>query len=474
MVASKLGIRHPLAVWQRWFERLMAIIALINFALILFDMSYVPWRDFYFREIPSLTQLYDPVKGIEPHRETQQYLHKVNELEEQVRQTGLDSPQVESLLEELRHLSNEMIEDNPFAVASKSGTLEKIKNQIRDRTAINSSHKAFAHFWSQDYLSQAGWQKEINFFKTYIQPQIQTNYYRGIGINGKFIDNFRLIDLPFIILFSLEFLVRTFSISRHHTGLTWQQVMLRRWYDIFLMLPFWRWLRVISVTIRLQQANLLNLEPVQAQIRYDFAANFAEELTEIVGIRLIDQIQESIQRGDLAHWLFHPETRRPYIDINNTNEMQAIAARFLHLCVYQVLPQIQPDLENLLHYTIESTLKKAPVYQQLQNVPGMSQLPTQLTERLVKDISQVTYSTMTTLLEDPVTAAHSSRLLQNFSKALQVEVQKQDNLQEIQSLLIDMLEEIKINYVKSISETGVENILEESEQLHQRIHHQLP
>ena len=39
--------------------------------------------------------------------------------------------------------------------------------------------------------------------------------------------------------------------------------------------------------------------------------------------------------------------------------------------------------------------------------------------------------------------------------------------QEIQSLLVDMLEEIKINYVKRIEEKGVEEILEESAQLRQ-------
>lgn len=472
MMPSELAIRKRPFLWNRWVERLIAIIAAVNFALVLFDMSYVPWRDFYFREIPYLTQLYDPIKGIEPHRETQKYLNKVNELETQIEQTGLDSTGVENLLQELWRLSKDMIEENPFAVANKSGTWENIKNQIREHVGINSSHKAFAFFWSQEHLSQAGWQQEINFFNTDIRPLIQTNYFRSIGTNGKFIDTFWLIDLPFVILFGLEFLVRTFSISRHYAGLTWLKAMLRRWYDIFLLLPLWRWLRVISVTIRLQQADLLDLEPVQAQIRYEFAANFAQELTEIVGIRLIDQMQESIQRGDVARWLFHAERRRRYIDINNTNEMQAIASRLLHLSVYQVLPKIQPDMEALLHYTIESILKQSPVYQQLQNVPGLSQLPIQLTENLVKDISQTSYSTLTTLLEDPVAAERANRIIQNFSNALQVEVQKQQNLQEIQSLLVDMLEEIKVNYVKSIAETGLENILEESEQLHEIIYHQ--
>jgi hypothetical protein len=216
--------------------------------------------------------------------------------------------------------------------------------------------------------------------------------------------------------------------------------MLRRWYDLFLLLPFVRWMRVIPVTIRLSQADLLNLEPVRAQIKYDFIANFAEELTELVGIRLIDQAQESIQRGDVARWLFRPETRRPYLTVNNVDEVKAIATRLLHLSIYDVLPKVQPDIETLVHHTVETALNQSPVYQQLQSVPGLSNLPNQLTEKLVADISRTTYSTLTALLEDPVAAEHSNRLIENFSKVLQLEVQKTHNLQEIQSLLVDMLE----------------------------------
>lgn len=462
---QKLTPTKPIVRRNRWFERLIAIVAVVNLCLVLFDLSYLPWRDFYFQEIPSLTQLYDPIKGIEPHRETQRYLNKVNELEQQVMQTGLQSPQVENLLQELRSLSNEMIQDNPFEVAHKTGTLAKIKNQMRDRVGKESAHEAFTTFWSQAHLSQAGWQQEINFFNTQIRPLIQSNYYRGIEVNGNFIDNFWLIDLPFVILFSLEFLARTFYISRKRAGLTWLEAMLRRWYDIFLLLPFWRWLRVIPVTIRLYQAELLNLEPVRAQINHDLVANFAEELTEVVGVRLIDQAQESIKRGDIARWLFRSETRRPYININNTNEIKAIASRLLHLSVYQVLPKIQPDIEALLRHSIESILNQSPMYQQLQSMPGMSQLPAQLTEKLATDLSQTAYSTLTTFLEDPVAAELWNRIIQNFSEALEVEVQKKHNIQEIESLLVDLLEEIKINYVKGIAEGGVEKILEESEQI---------
>lgn len=466
---EELAFKQPVKSRNLWFNRLMAIIAVVNLFLVFFDLSYVPWRDLYLLEIPSLTQLYDPVKGIEPHRDTQNYLKKVYQLEEQVSRTGLHSPDTENLLAQLQNLSDEMIKDNPFAAANKSGTLEKIKNLMRDRMGIESAHQAFRLFWSEAHLDSAGWQPEIEFFNTLIQPLIKTNYYRRIGINGKFRNYFGLIDFPFVVLFSLDFLNRTFLLSRQEIGLTWRKAMIRRWYDILLLLPFWRFLRVIPVIVRLSQANLLNLEIVRKQINHDLVTNFAEEITEIVAIRLITQVQESIHRGKIIDWLLRPQMRRHYIDINNTNEIKAIARRILQLAVYQVVPKIQPDIEALLHRSIKTIISQSPTYQQLQNLPGVNQLPTQLTERLVTDISQTAYITMTTLLEDPETAVITNRLIDNFGAALEAEVQKKQNIEEIRILVIDLLEEIKINYVKGIAEGGVEKSLQEATAIRQII-----
>ena len=61
-----------------WFERIMALLAIFNLVLVIFDLAYLPLRDFYFRELPWLTQRYDRVKGIVPHRDTVNYLETVD------------------------------------------------------------------------------------------------------------------------------------------------------------------------------------------------------------------------------------------------------------------------------------------------------------------------------------------------------------------------------------------------------------
>ncbi len=448
-----------------WFERLMAITATVNLCACLFDLSYIPSRDFYWRKLPEITKVYDRIKGIEPHRETESYLASVRLLEEQVSQTGLQSRDSATQLEELRRLSSEMIDGNPFAAVGKSGTLEKIKNRMRDRLNQKSAKQAFAIFWSQAYLSQNGWNQEINFFNNKIRPLIATNYYRKIGENGEFIDDFWQIDLPFVTLFALELLARTFFIKRRHPGFSWLDAVLWRWYDLFLLLPFWRWLRIIPVLVRLDKAQLLNLQPVRKQINQGVVANFAEELTEIVVVRLINQIQGSIKQGEFTRWLLQKENLRPYIDINNVNEVEAMAGIFVQAIVYQVLPKIQPEIVAILRHNIDNAFNQSPIYRSLQNFPGVGQMQTQLGEQLATQIATNLYNALVTAVEDPVGAKLSSQLLERFSEAMGAEMQKKHVLSEIQSLVFDFLEEIKINYVQRLSREDIQQIIQQTRQL---------
>ncbi|WP_292849349.1 hypothetical protein [Nostoc sp. NMS8] len=443
----------------------MAITATVNLGLVLFDLSYVPWRDFYLRKLPQIVEIYDPIKGIERHRETKNYLELVKALEEQVSQTGLQSPQVNSRLEEIKRLSNEMIDTNPFAGVNKSGTLEKIKNRMRDRIHNESAKQSFATFWSQPYLSQKGWVQEINFFNDSIRPLIASNYYRKIGENGEFFDDFWIIDLPFVILFGVELLGRTFLLKRQHPGFSWLEALLWRWYDLFLLLPFWRGLRIIPVLIRLDQAQLLNLYPVRKQLNQGIVANFAEELTEIVVVRVINQVQGSIQRGELTSWLSQQENLRPYIDINNVNEVEAIAGLLVKTIVYQVLPDIQPAIVAILRHNIETVFHQVPVYRNLQNLPGVGQAQTQLSEQLATQITTNLYKTLVSAVEDPVGAKLTSQLVETFSKALGSQIKEKHVLSEIQSLLFDFLEEIKLNYVQRLSQEDIDQIIEQTRKL---------
>ena len=449
-----------------WYHRLIALIALLNFGLVCFDLSYVPLRDIYLQHVPALTRQYDPIKGIEPHPVTRYYLNQVDKLQTEIEQSGLQSQPTEAALSELRRTSQYIVVNNPFEVAGESRFLAKIAQEMNQRMGTAIGDNGFDQFWSAEYLSQAGWQQELEFFNTEFRPLIAANYYRDIDRYGRFVDRFWLIDLPFMVILGLDFLGRTYVISRRRPDLNWLEAILRRWHDLFFFIPFWRWLRILPVTLRLYRAKLLNLRPVVAQINHDFAIGFAQELIEVVGVQVIEQMQASVRDGDVTRWLFHPETRRPYVPVNNVNEIEAIANRLLNVSVYDVLPQIQPDVEALVQHRINQGLNQIPAYQQLQRLPGFNGLQTQLTERLSRDVLQAIYGNLVNTMEDPVAAELSTRLGEHFRNVLRNELQKTENVQQLQSWVIDLLEEIKLNYVKRVAEGNIEAAVERVEQLH--------
>jgi hypothetical protein len=462
MLTQKLPKRRNLL-----FDRFIAITAIVNLGLVLFDLSYVPWRDFYLRRVPKITQSYDQIKGIEPHRDTASYLATVQVLKQQLTQTGLQSKQTEILLTDLANQSVEMIQSNPFAAVGKAGTLEKIKNRMRDRIypknyrGKKSASGAFRTFWSLPHLEANTWQKEINFFDSRIEPLIATNYYRRIGENGEFIDNFWILDLPFTILFGLQLIVRAFFIKRRNPSFNWLNALLWRWYDLLLILPFWRWLRIIPVIVKLDKARLVNLNPIRKQIHQGIVSNFAEEITEIVVVRVINQIQGSVERGELTRLLLQKGNLRPYIDINNVNEVEAIAGIIVQTVVYQVLPKIQPEIIAIVRHNISNALVQAPVYRNLLIIPGVGQMQAQLSEQLATEITTNLYSAIIKAVNDPMAAKLSSQLIQSFTDALGQEIQKKHVITELEKLLYEFLEEIKINYVQNLTQEDLEQILEQ-------------
>ena len=451
-----------------WFERLMAIAASINLLLVLADLSYIPWRNFYLQQVPQFTTWYGArFKGIEPHRTTDHYLGVVRQLENQVAATELQSSQSGLLLSDLRSLSIEMIDENPFEGASKSGTFERIKRRMRDRVGENSSKQAFATFWSEAYLTRAGWTDSIGFFDRQIRPLIATNYYRGIGEDGEPIDRFWQIDLGFIALFGVEFLLRTLYLSRRYRGISWLDTMIWRWYDLLLLIPAWRWLRVIPVAMRLNQAKLLKLDSLNNRLVHSVVATFATELTEMVVLQIVDQTQELLRGGTVTRWLLNPTGGRQYIDLNGINEGEAIAQRFSGVLVYQVLPKVKPDLDALLQHVLIQILNSSPLYAGLQRLPGANALSDRLTQQIAAEASQSAYQALVSALEDETGAKLTQQLVDRLFATFGSEIQQKNAIEEIQTLLIALLDEVKLNYVKQTRQADSEHLQARTQRLYE-------
>ncbi|MBO0348468.1 hypothetical protein J0895_04980 [Phormidium pseudopriestleyi FRX01] len=473
-------------------------------------LNAVGWRqamDFFNRDIRFLMTFYepqlfyDPVKGIEPYRDTQNYLQLVDSLTVELQRDGLQSDRIEPFLGQLRELSTAMINQNFFERAQKNGTLEEIKNNMRrhiySRTeprpqgprlimdviellapevlwADKSSSGAFRIFWSEENFQANGWEKEIAFFNEEIRLNMQSNYFRHYGIANEYMDRFWLIDIFFMAIFFVDLVFRIWLIVRRHPNMTLDGAILWRWYDLILLIPFWRWLRVIPVVIRLNEANLMNIEWVQKQARLGFVANFAKELTEVVVVQTINQMKGSVESGQISRSLLEP-AEKEYIDINEINEVQAISNRLLEITVCRVLPEVQPDLQALLSHQMESTMKSSELYRRIQQLPGFGDLSHQMAEQLVKRVSRLVtegpenaYEAIVHAPPDPVGEKLTQQLVEHFGSALRKELQREDTIGEFEYLISSLLEEIKINYVQQMEQSDPEDLFDETEALRKR------
>lgn len=513
-----------------WYEKFMAVLILLNYLVVIFDLTYIPLRDFWLQGkvqmvfvkfnkpvnflfftvdnlevkfppkrplklLPTpfsrwLTNTYDPIKGIVPYRSTEGYRALVEELKEEVKlsinSTALFQPdnpaeteqslgKIDDILALLRAESVDMVNTNPFQIANKTGTLERIKNEITEHVFDGtnedySSKEAFRTFWSKDYLFRDGiesYNEEIDFYDKNIDNLLETNYFRPIGENGKPVDNFGAFDFSFGFLFFVEFLVRTWFIRRRHAGLGWFDAMLWRWYDVFLFIPLFRWLRIIPLTIRLNQVKLINLKSIQRQASQGFVASIAGDITEVVVLRIINQFQGAIEDGMLQD-VFEQSSTNPYIDLNDTDEITEIIKLVVNLTVHQVLPEIQPEAEAFLKYNLDKSIQQAPAYQGIQRIPGFKSLETQLTEQVAHQM----YATLCNVLvditkSDPVFDELAAKLAESFTHAMGNGLKTEHSMDRLEVLVKDLLEEVKVNYVQQLSEEDVEDILEQTRKLRQ-------
>lgn len=286
------------------------------------------------------------------------------------------------------------------------------------------------------------------------------NYYEPLHSQG-----IQSIDNYFIAFFGADFLIRTFAASYGKKGLNWGDTMLRRWYDIFLLLPIWRWLRIIPALVRSHQSRLFNMGRILSQVTHEPAAYLADRVSVFLLVRIVNQARESVKSGTAAQMLFQP---KDYIQVSNINKADAILDRLLKLSIYKVLPRVQPELETVLHHNLDNILKQSSIYQSILNFPGVDTLPDDFIEQLSTSLSQLTYDALSSYYSDAEGRVLVDRLTQDFKDALLEELQEEATRKELQDLISDLLEEVKLNYIQQTTEYDPTETLEEADQLQQQ------
>jgi hypothetical protein len=467
----------------------VAIWASFNLVWVGFDLTYVPLRTFWLQRnlypipsvplvlplhaIPDITPWVDPIKGIEPHRETEAYRRAFDQLDVALQQqpAGVPlSPALVLLLQRQVQLSGQLIDSNPFEATGASGTLEKIKHRLRQRANRDSARQAAADLLDPQRLARVPWTEERRFWREQVLPLVATNYWRSIDDNGRPTDHFWRYDLLlFQSVFALDILLRVIRLRRLLPGLGWGEALLRRWIDLPLLLPFWRWLRLAPVVQRLQSSRLINLEPLRAVISRAVVALLAVELFEVMALQLIDGIQGLIRSG---RWPNRIRALRSHQTVVNHDERELVelVRIWAPLLLVQVAPRLAPELQGVLGHALQQSLQNTMVPPPLRQLQPLLQVEKgfsrQLAAGVVDSLIDLTRTTGERLgRRDDQQLELLQRFIDRFWEELAAALESGPALERSQQLLCAVLEEFKGTYVSQINRSGIETLIAELDQL---------
>jgi hypothetical protein len=302
----KLHPRHwwnPRLIWDLF----MVWVALINLGLILFDLTYLLLRPTYVEYLPVITRTYDPVKGIEPHPLTEELLAEADRTLRLVR-LDPDAPALKARTERLERLTIQVLRENPFQRSNQERTLEVLKALIArevgtttlDIETSDSMVASVDEFWAHDGELL---DRHLEQFEAAVSPLLRINYFREVTLKGRPVDHFWMIDLPFLLLFIVEFATRWLISVRGREHRRWFFFPIFNWYDLLGLIPYtqfrvFRLFRIASIYMRLRRSELSRVGKDVVSRLVAYVSNIiAEEISDAVSLRILNETQAEIRDG---------------------------------------------------------------------------------------------------------------------------------------------------------------------------------
>ena len=457
--------------WRHW-DRFVALWASINLLWVGFDLTYVPLRTFWLQRtlypfpslplalpltlLPSITPYYDPIKGIEPHRQTQAYLAAFRQLDQQLLKDPA-APAAQALRRRQLALTNQIIDDNPFLVSGQSGSFETVKNRLRQRAGLDSAKLSNARLLSVDWLQDHPWRAERRFWQQQVLPLIETCYWRSIDENGHPSDHFWWYDLVlFQGVFLLDIGLRMLRLRRRLPGLSWRDALLRRWIDLPLLLPIWRWSRLLPVVERLSGAGLINIEPVRAVISRAVVSLLALELFEVLALQLVDGTQSLIRSPQWPRWIRNLRSHQR-ANLAEGGDLVELLRLWGPLVLGQVAPRLSPELQAVLSHALQQSFRGGAMG---------AQLSSQLSAAVVESLLDLSRSTGKRLSQpDNRQVELLLRFADRFLDELGGALEAGSTLERSQQLLCSLLQDLKLTYLAQVNRAGIDALMDELDEL---------
>lgn len=296
---------------QLAWDVFMVWVALINLWMILFDLSYLWLRPQYVTYIPVVASIYDPVKGIEPHPLTDALMNEIT-----VTGSLLETDPFPALVREHREnlveLTYRVVHENAFARSGQARTLGLISEALARKIGVTGGAlrdpdvlwEACEAYWPRN---PDDLERTIGSIDPRVLRGFKLNYYRTYNIDGKLTDHFWILDLPFLILFWIEFTVRWILALKRKTYSKWFFFPIFNWYDVLGLIPVsffrpFRLLRAVSMYMRLRRSELSNVgKDIFTRTVLYFSNIITEEVSDRVAMKILTEYHEEVSSGTHAN-----------------------------------------------------------------------------------------------------------------------------------------------------------------------------
>jgi energy-coupling factor transporter transmembrane protein EcfT len=389
----------------------MVYLAIINVSLILFDLTYLWLRPQYFRLLPIVTDVYDPVKGIEPHPLTERYLVVADETDALLA-AGVSPVELVPRLSELGELSAQIVTENPFERSGQTRSFIRLQVGVKDylqregtlaSSARPSGEEVLELFWSLE-PSPGLLPARSDFFQSDLRPLLAVNYHRAYDLDGELVDKFWMIDLPFLLIFAFEFGVRWYlSIRRSNLG-NWFLFPILNWYDLLGIIPvkqmrLFRLFRIGSIYVRLKRSDHSTVgdDFVTRTVKY-FTNIISEEISDMVALRILTETQKELREG--THRRIIRAVAEPHRDALAAELTQQIQEIFTD-------QEIRDQARQFLDANLEQAVESAAA---LRRIP----LPDALLRALVTTIGQALFDSFADTLAATLSSSDGQETLERI------------------------------------------------------------
>lgn len=423
----------------------MVYLAIINVSLIVFDLTYLYLRPWYEQYLPVITRIYDPVKGIEAEPVTEEYLRLVDTL---AAEGGFGTAEVVvyETLEQLRELSAEIVDDNPFERSGQERSRIRMFVLMQQELVAEGlmtdtdrdPYEVAEVFWSLD-PDPGRLSGRVDFFRTRISPLLEANFFRFYDQSGRLTDHFWMIDLPFLIIFIIEFFVSWYLAVKRNIYPRWFMYPIVNWYDVLGILPFkqfrlFRLFRIASIYVRLSRSehSIVGDDPISRTIAY-FSNIVSEEISDMVALRILNETQDELIKG----------THKVIIDSVATAHRDALAAQ-LALQTRDLLTDngVRERAQEFLEANLEQSVESTDAF---RFVP----LPDAMLRPLVSSIGQAVFDAFVDTLAATVSSEEGQEALQAMIRdAIDGVV-----MEITEGELEELVKEISIQVIDHVKET---------------------